>query len=65
MEEENQNQPEYMEEIEVNVMEFSLFEEEIDELIEKLQELKTTKGQIEFELDEENELVINYEKDEE
>jgi len=48
------------EETEVEVMEFSLYEEEIDELIEKLQELKQTKEKIDFDIDEENSLTINY-----
>lgn len=45
---------------EVEVMEFSLYEEEIDELIEKLQELKQTKESIDFDIDEENALKIDY-----
>ncbi len=48
------------EESEVEVMEFALYEEEIDELIEKLQELKKTRDSIEFDIDEVNELKINY-----
>jgi len=50
--------------VEVDVTEISLSGEEIDELIEKLRELKKTKESIEFELDEENDLVINYAEDE-
>jgi len=44
----------------VEIMEFSLYEEEIDELIKKLQELKQTKESIDFDIDEENSLTINY-----
>ncbi len=45
---------------EVDVFEFSLDEEEIDELIFKLEELKETKQSLSFYIDEENELVINH-----
>jgi hypothetical protein len=48
-------------EVEVDVLEFSLNEEEIDELILGLDELKNTKTQFEFEVDDENELLIKYE----
>lgn len=48
------------EEREIDVMEFALYAEEIDELIQKLQELKQTKDSIEFDIDDENELKINY-----
>lgn len=48
------------EEKEIEVMEFALYPEEIDEFISKLQELKRTKESIELDIDEENELVINY-----
>jgi hypothetical protein len=48
------------EEFDVEAMEFSLYEEEIDELIKKLQELKKTKDSIDFDIDEENSLTINY-----
>ena len=49
-----------IEESEVEVMEFALYQDEIDELIEKLQELKKTKDSFEFDIDEENALKINY-----
>ena len=48
------------EDVETEVMEFSLIEEEIDELIAKLQLLKESKESISFDIDDENELVINY-----
>ena len=55
---------EYLEEqeIDVDVMEFSLMEEEIGELIAKLQLLKETKEPIHFDIDDENEFVISYEE---
>ncbi len=60
MTEENQN-----EELEdVEVWEFSLDAEEIDELIAKLNELKQTKTKFNFDIDEDNELMIHYENDE-
>lgn len=59
MDEENQNSDEEMGEVEV--WEFSLDSEEIDELIGKLQELKNTKTSFSFDIDEENELQINFE----
>lgn len=51
--------------VDVNVWEFSLCDEEIDEMIAKLQELKNTKTSFSFDIDEENELQINYEDSEE
>jgi hypothetical protein len=45
---------------EVEVWEFSLCDDEIDELIEKLTKLKETKNEISFEIDDENELLIKY-----
>ena len=53
------------EEKDVEILEFSLVEEEIDELITKLQLLKETKEKINFDVDDENELIINYENSEE
>ena len=50
------------EEKDVEIMEFSLIDDEIDELIAKLQLLKETKEQISFEVDDENELMIHYEE---
>jgi len=49
----------------VEVLEFSLTEEEIDDLILKLDELKETKTEVQFEVDEENELLIHYDNGEE
>jgi len=46
---------------EVEVLEFSLTENEIDELLEKLNLLKETKTQTSFEVDENNEFIIHYE----
>ncbi len=46
----------------VEVLEFSLIDEEIEELITKLQLLQETKEHISFDVDEENELLIHYEK---
>ena len=47
----------------VEILEFSLDEEEIDELILKLNDLKQTKANISFDIDGENELLIHYESD--
>ena len=55
MEEENNEEM-----VDVNVWEFSLDEEEIDEMIEKLKQLKNTKTNFSFDVDEENELLVNY-----
>lgn len=49
---------------EVDVTEISLDKEEINELIDKLQELKQTKQSISFNIDEDNEFLIHYESDE-
>ncbi|MFQ5531842.1 MAG: hypothetical protein ACE5ES_04465 [Candidatus Nanoarchaeia archaeon] len=59
-EQENQNNKDEL--VDVEVWEFSLDEEEIDELIGKLQELKQTKKSVEFGVDENNELLIHYEE---
>ena len=53
------------EEKEIEVFEFSLNEEEINELIVKLVELKLTKGEIDFEIDDDNDLLIRYDDEEE
>ena len=50
---------------EVEVFEFSLNEDEINELIVKLVELKQMKTEIDFEVDDDNDLLIHYEDDEE
>ena len=64
MTEENQNlnreTSESEEEKEVEVFEFSLYEDEINELIAKLVELKHTKTIFNFEVDDDNDLLINY-----
>ena len=44
----------------VEVLEFGLSEEEINELIEKLNHLKQSKTEVSFEVDDENEFVIKY-----
>ncbi|MFH1801538.1 MAG: hypothetical protein ABH804_01755 [archaeon] len=51
------------EEFDVDVFEFSLNSEEIDEFIEKLQELKKTRNKINFEIDDENEIVVCYDEE--
>ena len=63
MTEENMtNNEEEMEEVEV--WEFSLDGEEIDDLIEELKKLKETKTSFAFDIDESNELLIHYEEGE-
>ncbi|HEA46509.1 MAG TPA: hypothetical protein ENH99_01885 [Candidatus Pacearchaeota archaeon] len=57
----NEETSEMEEEKEVEVFEFSLDEEEIDELIVKLVELKHTKKSFDFEVDDENDLLVSYE----
>ena len=52
------------EEIDLNILEFSLDEEEINNWISKLEELKETKSSITLEIDEEDELQINYGEEE-
>ena len=52
------------ENVAVDVIEISLDEEEINEWIIKLTELKVEKTPIELEVDEENSLKINYEESE-
>ncbi len=61
--EEEFNQPE--EEKEIESFEFSLDEDEINELIAKLVELKQTRNPVSFDIDDENELMISYEEGEE
>jgi len=51
-------------EVEVEIMEFSLSKEEIDEMINKLKELKENKSHFQFSIDDENELIIHYEESE-
>ena len=45
---------------EIQVWNFTVNDNEIDDLIEKLNHLKKTKKQVSFEIDEENELQINH-----
>jgi len=65
MTEEENHEDEEDEEVDVEILEFALGNEEIDEFISKLNELKQTKKSIEFEIDDENELLIHHEDDEE
>ena len=51
------------EEKEVDLMEFSLDKDEIDEFILKLQLLKEEQGSISFDVDDDNEFLIHYEKE--
>ena len=44
----------------VEILEFSLTKEEINELIEKLDHLKKTKREVSFAVDDENEFLIRY-----
>ena len=44
----------------VEILEFGLSKEEIDELIEKLNHLKKIKTEISFEVDDNNEFLIKY-----
>lgn len=53
------------EEVEVDVLEFGLDDLDIEDLIAKLLELRETKQQVEFDLDDENKFVINYIEDDE
>jgi len=48
---------------EVDLMEFSLDKDEIDEFILKLQLLKEEKGSVSFDVDDNNEFLIHYEKE--
>ena len=59
--EENQEELEQ----ECNVFEFSLDEEDIDELIINLKELKQTKKSFGFDIDEENSMLVHHEESEE
>jgi hypothetical protein len=64
MEEEMNNQNSEQE-VDVEVMEFSLDGDEIDELVAKLQLLKATKEPFSFQVDDENEFQISFEEDSE
>lgn len=61
VEEFNQNNEEEMEEKEVNVMEFGLYEDQIDELIEMLEDLREKKESVSFTIDDDNDLTIHFE----
>ncbi len=50
------------EEVEVEVVEITMNEDDIDEWIGKLVELKEEKGEITLEADDENEIIIKYEE---
>ena len=58
--EENQQPAEFPEMKDVEILEFGLSEEEINELIEKLNHLKKIKTEISFTVDDENEFLIKY-----
>lgn len=60
MEEENLNKESEDEFEEIEVTEISLNEEDIDELMGMLKELKQTKTEVTFEVDDENEFLIKY-----
>ena len=61
---ENKNsENEESEDKEVEVMEFSLGSDEIDNLISKLVTLKQTRESFNFEVDDENEFLVSYEED--
>jgi len=57
--------PAGFEEVEIDVLEFGLNDSDIEELITKLLELRENKQQVEFDLDDENKFIINYENDDE
>jgi len=63
--EENEEETEDEEGEEVDVFEFAFNDEEIDELIQKLRELKNNKTHFHFEIDENNELLVHHEEEEE
>jgi hypothetical protein len=50
-------------ELNIEVLEFSLNDNEIDDLIESLKRLKQTQTNFSFEIDEEHELLIHHEED--
>lgn len=54
-----------MEQENVEILEFNLNDEEIDELMGKLNELKASKEGFEFEIDDSNVLSISYDSDSE
>ena len=48
---------------EVDVLEFSLTHDEIEDLAKQLHELMETKRSFEFDIDDKNTLIINYEEE--
>jgi len=64
-EEQEGGDEEEMEDKEIDVMEISLEEDEINELIGKLERLRDEKEHVHFDLDDDNALKINYEESEE
>jgi hypothetical protein len=50
---------------EIDVFEFVFNDEEINEMIENLKQLKETKTHFHFEIDEDNELLVHHEEEEE
>ena len=50
-------------EVDVEVTEVPMTEGDINELIEKLEELRESKGEVTYELDDENELLLKYYED--
>jgi hypothetical protein len=63
--EEMNEEIEIFEETEVEEIEFSMSEDEIDEWISELMKLKEEKGQVVLSVDDETDLKINYEENEE
>ena len=64
-EEYEDGEDEEVEDKDVDVIEVDFSEDEINDWLSKLIELKENKGQITLEVDDENELLINYEESEE
>lgn len=62
MAEENKEEHEQMEDVDIEVTEFSLTDDEINEWLLALMKLKEEKGSIELEVDDETSLKINYEE---
>lgn len=64
MEETIKNQQDEIEESNVDILEFSLNDEEIEEWIDKLNALKVAQTSISLDVDDENQLLINYDENE-
>ena len=62
MEETIKNQQDEIEESNVDILEFSLNDEEIEEWIDKLNALKVAQTSISLDVDDENQLLINYDE---